>query len=418
MPLAATAEERHGMRVIVNELQMLKQKTGIGHYTAELLRRMTPLAGADQIDGFPTGWLRPVTTACFRANQNLNGAGESTKAARGQLARLRSHTLGMLRSGFQAYLDCRFQHACAAGRYDLYHEPNYLPMPADCPTLATVHDLSVILHPEWHPADRVKRFKKQFPHVLSRCAHFLADTESVRRELITYCGVAPERITRVYMGIREDLRPLPRSEVERGLARLKLPRRYLLCLGTVEPRKNILRLLKVYCSLPERLRSAWPLLLVGGWGWNAGSVRDYLQASARHCGVLHLGYAASADLPILYNGARALLFPSYYEGFGLPPLEMMACGGAVIASTAAAVGEVVGDQAHVIDPEDSDGWRGAIERIVTDNDWWQSLRSGGEAKARPFTWERCALETLRVYRKICAAPSQGPVVPAVRKLAG
>src|SRR5439155_1795337 len=110
-------------------------------------------------------------------------------------------------------------------------------------------------------------------------------------------------------------------------------------LGTIEPRKNVLMLLRAYCSLPERLRNVCPLLLVGGWGWNISDVADYLDREARHRGVIHLGYVAEEHVPLIYNGAHALLFPSCYEGFGLPPIEMMACGGAVIASTAAAVVE-------------------------------------------------------------------------------
>lgn len=395
------------MRVIVNELQMLKQKTGIGHYTAELLRCLRAQTDGDRIDGFPAGWLRALAAGSFRANRNLSGSAVSSDTKRTPgLARVRARTMGLLRDRFQFFLDHRFERVCRAGRYDLYHEPNYLPMPADCPTLATLHDLSVPLHPEWHPVDRVKRFDKQFAQVLARCSHFLADTESVRREVIETTGVPAERVTRVYMGIRPDLKPLPQEEVAEGLARLGLPAQYLLCLGTIEPRKNVLRLLKVYCALPSELRSAWPLLLVGGWGWNAADIREYLHSTARHRGVIHLGYVADRHLPILYNGARALVFPSYYEGFGLPPLEMMACGGAVIASTAAAVREIVGRQAHLLAPEDEDGWRLALQRVVTDNDWWQALREGATEVARPFTWERCAAETLAVYRRLCGVKDQ------------
>jgi alpha-1,3-rhamnosyl/mannosyltransferase len=383
------------MRVIVNEVQMLKQRTGIGHYTAELLRSMRSIAVDDQVDGFPAGQLRRLTAACFRAASSMVRA---TAVQRdGCFSRLRSRTLGLLRDGVDAVLTRRFARQCAVGAYDLYHEPNFLPMPTDCPTLATWHDLSVLLHPQWHPVDRVRRFEKQLPDVLARCCHFLADTDSVRREAVDVLGVGADRVTRVYMGIRSDLRPLPCSIVQGELVRLGLPQQYLLFLGTIEPRKNILRLLQGYCSLPDSIRSDWPLVLAGGWGWNAGEIHRYLDDVARHRGVVHLGYVADESLPILYNGARALLFPSYYEGFGLPPLEMMACGGAVIASTADAVREVVGGQAHLIDPEDDDGWRRALVRVCTDDDWQHELRRGAEETARSFTWERCAAETLATY---------------------
>jgi alpha-1,3-rhamnosyl/mannosyltransferase len=202
------------------------------------------------------------------------------------------------------------------------------------------------------------------------------------------------------MGIRPGLGPLPRGQVEAVLRKLGLPARYLLYLGTIEPRKNLMRLLRAYCALPAPLRDGWPLLMVGGWGWNTEEVADYLHGEARHRGVIHLGYVRDDHLAALYNGARALVFPSLYEGFGLPPVEMMACGGAVLASTAGAVREIVGGQAHLVAPEDEEGWRDAMARVLQDDDWWQSLRQGAEETARPYTWKACAAETLKVYFQV------------------
>src|SRR5207245_5196897 len=167
--------------------------------------------------------------------------------------------------------------------------------------------------------------------------------------------------------------PLPVEETARVLRELKLPPRYLLYLGTIEPRKNILLLLQAYCALPDDLRLRWPLLLVGSWGWNTLAVADYLHREARHRGVLHRGYVAERHLAAIYNGARALVYPSLYEGFGLPPLEMMACGGAVIASTAGALVETVGTKAHLVHAEDIGGWRDAMARVLQDDDWTRSL---------------------------------------------
>jgi alpha-1,3-rhamnosyl/mannosyltransferase len=261
----------------------------------------------------------------------------------------------------------------------------------------------VLLHPQWHPADRVIYFEKHFERGLRRCVHFFAISESGRQEIIRYLNIAPEKVTRTYMGIRPGLAPLETATVARALHRLGLPSRYLLCLGTIEPRKNILMLLQAYCSLPASVRSTWPLLLVGGWGWNTGDVAKFLHGEARHRGVIHIGYVADENLPAIYNGARALVYPTLYEGFGLPPIEMMACGGAVLASTAGPIRETVGRQAHLLDPADRDGWRSGMLRIIEDTEWWQHLRDNATTVAAPYTWEQCAADTLSVYRSVGGA---------------
>jgi alpha-1,3-rhamnosyl/mannosyltransferase len=232
----------------------------------------------------------------------------------------------------------------------------------------------------------------------------LTDSAFIRHELIRVLGVAPEKVTCVPIGMRADLRPLSADAVGQVKARLALPERYLLHVGTLEPRKNLHMLMRAYVDLPDALRARCPLILVGGWGWNVAELADYYHGVARHRGVTLLGYVADADLPALYNGARALVFPSHYEGFGLPPLEMMACGGAVIASTAGAVVETVGRQAQLVEPNDQAGWRDAMRQVISDDDWRATLCRGAESVARPFTWQRCARETHAVYRRVLGMP--------------
>jgi alpha-1,3-rhamnosyl/mannosyltransferase len=397
------------MRVVINQLAALGRRTGIGHYTAQLVRCLRQQAPPGTVHTFPNYLTHCARQGWLWLRQRLEAKGGA--AAPG----LRGSALVQMRGYGRTFLTRYFRAWCRLRRFDLYHEPNFIPMPSDRPTVATLHDLSVLLHPEWHPADRVAHFERYFREGLARCVHFLAISEFGRQEVIRTLGLAPERVTRTYMGIRPGLAPLPEAEVRGVLARLGLPPRYLLYLGTIEPRKNLLRLLRVYCSLPEALRTRWPLLLVGGWGWNAGDVADYLHGEARHRGVVHLGYVAEEHVPALYNGARALVYPSLYEGFGLPPIEMMACGGAVLASTAGALVETVGARAHLVPSEDDDGWRAALRRVVEDDDWWQSLCDGAAEVARPYTWDNCAAVTLGVYRAVCGLPAAEPEGEVWRK---
>jgi alpha-1,3-rhamnosyl/mannosyltransferase len=390
------------MRVVVNQLAGLGQKTGIGHYTAELLRSMRAQSPEDQIEVFPTGWLRRAGRTYKRSRPYLDppaGSSETSQLAP-FISRQGKSFLGLIQRLGKDWAAHRFRKTCVRHRYDLYHEPNFIPFPSDCPTVVTVHDLSVLLHPEWHPADRVSYFEKHFQKGLAQASHILAISNFCREEIIRRLGVVPERVTRTYMGIRRGLGPLGQEKIAPVLADLGLPRQYLLYLGTIEPRKNVLRLMQAYCDLPRHLRESWPLLLVGGWGWNTRDVADYFHAHARHQGVIHLGYVRDRHLAAVYSGARALFYPSFYEGFGLPPVEMMACGGAVITSTAGALIETVGRKAHLVEPENDQGWRDAMMRVIQDDDWWQTLRTDVVQVAENFTWERCAAETLMVYRSI------------------
>jgi alpha-1,3-rhamnosyl/mannosyltransferase len=393
------------MRVVVNQTTALAQKAGIGHYTDQLVRHVRAQAGADRIDTFPTGWVGAACETYSRARSSLytgrdNHRGSDQDRLR-FTARVRQAAVSRLYRAGQSLMSWHFRSLCSRAAYDLYHEPNGIPLPTDRPTLSTLHDLSLLLHPEWHTGERADHFERNLSRTLKQCVHFLTDSDFIRRQVMEKLGVPAAKVTRVHLGIRPGLCPLPPDAVQATLVRLGLPPRYLLYLGTIEPRKNLLPLLRAYCDLPGQLREQWPLLLVGGWGWNARPVADYLREVAGARGVLHLGYLRDEHVASIYNGARALIYPSLYEGFGLPPLEMMACGGAVLASTAGAVVETVGRQAHLVEPEDVIGWRTALARVVSDDDWWRTLRQGAVDLARAFSWEKCAAETLHVYRAIC-----------------
>ena len=227
------------------------------------------------------------------------------------------------------------------------------------PTVVTVHDLSVILFPQWHPAERVKRYEQAFARGVEAAAHILVDSDAVRSEAIRVLGLAPSASRRSTAGSRRASARSRRRRSPRSAHDSTFPPRYLLYVGTVEPRKNLTTLLRAFCDLAGELREACPLILGGSWGWKSEPERELFESEARHQGVRYLGYVADEDLPGLYAGAEALFYPSHYEGFGLPPVEMMACGGAAVVSTADAVREIVGTHAPLLGANDLDGWREA-----------------------------------------------------------
>jgi alpha-1,3-rhamnosyl/mannosyltransferase len=396
------------VRIAVNHLAALDNtKTGIGHYTTELVRCLVEQTPPGTITCFPPPWVSRFR----RVWRKLRGAAGGGPAPAGAAPRGPSrwrrrlgHLAERLRIGVMAWASRGLLRRC-----DLHHEPNFIPLPGDCPTVATFHDLSAVLHPEWHPAARVAFFERHLPRALNQCCHFLTISEFSRQQIVRHLGVPATRVSVTYMGVRPGLRPLPPEETAAALRRLGLPPAYLLHVGTLEPRKNLETLIRAYAGLPAALRSRWPLLLVGRWGWNAAGLMRCLDEVGKPAGVLHLGYVAEEDLAALYNGARALAFPTHYEGFGMPAIEMLACGGAVLASTAAALAETAGHKAHLIDPDDEPGWRDGLRGVLTDDDWHRDLCRGAVAAAAPFTWARCATDTLRAYRAALGASEPEPI---------
>lgn len=369
------------MRILFNRLTALRRKTGVGHYAAELADALAQTAEfGDSVLLYPGGIVEKLFDLKKRFRPG-NGGGAGA---------------GWGRKLFQWH----FQAFAKTRRFDLFHEPNHVAWPCRRPTVATVHDLSVLLHPQWHPAERVRHFESEFLPSLERCEHLLTDTEFIRREIIEKLGVAPERVTTAYIGLRRELRRQTPEEFLPVLRKLNIPRQFLLFVGTLEPRKNLNMLMRAYTSLPAGLREKCPLVLVGGWGWNTGELTEYFEKHAKHHGVIHAGYVADEDLPALYSAARALVLPSHYEGFGLPPLEMMACGGAVVASTAGSLMELFNHHAVLLDPRDEDGWRTTLRQLIVDEEWLTFLRHGVGEVAAPFTWERCARATWDVYRRV------------------
>ncbi|MFO0806811.1 MAG: glycosyltransferase family 1 protein [Gemmataceae bacterium] len=379
------------MRVILNGVSALKPKTGVGHTTVNLHRA---LVDASRGDAF---WLYPGSAVSAVASRMLKGKKKpASKSGGARPARVKSVAIEAAKAAYRE----SFRVAARWGRFDLYHEPNFIPIRTHLPTVVTVHDLSVVLHPEWHPADRVRFHERHFHAGIAAAEHVIVVSHAVRREMIEHLNFDPRRVSAIHNGIGSHYVPQPAEAVEAMRSRLGLPPRYFLTVGTIEPRKNLLTVMKAFCELPSDVRAACPLVLAGGWGWKSGPERELFEREAWPRGAIHLGYVADADLPALYSGAAALMYPSFYEGFGLPVAEMLACGGAVVASSADAVREVAGRHAPIVEPLDVDGWRTAMLRTAREPEWLEEHRRGAIRHAQTFTWHRAAADTLQVYRRV------------------
>ena len=232
-----------------------------------------------------------------------------------------------------------------------------------------------------------------------RADHLLAISEHTRQDLIRLLGARPERVTVTYCGVDPTFRPLPDAEVRAYRARRELPERFLLYLGTLEPRKNVPRLLEAYARL-RRLGPLPPLVLAGARGWGHGAIDARLEALGLADSVRFLGYVPTAELPLCYNAASVFVYPSLYEGFGLPPLEALACGTPVVASNASSLPEALGDAALLVDPRDPGALADALDAALGDAALRDRLQAAGPTQAQRFSWRQMAEQTLAVYHGV------------------
>lgn len=280
----------------------------------------------------------------------------------------------------------------------LVHGPNYF-LPAFAERgIITVHDLSVFHYPETHPVKRIKAFEREFLKSLSRATHVITDTEKVRAEVIDMFSLPAERITAIPLGVEPAFGPLSVERIAGRMAQLGLtPGRYGLCVSTIEPRKKIAELLTAWRLLPSAIRNAYPLVLCGGAGWRNTDLLAMIEHGIGEGWLRHLGYVEEGLLPILYAGAALFIYPSIYEGFGLPPVEAMACGVPVIVSDRSCLREVCGDAPRYINPDDIGAFTLTIADILEDRGWQDAAIRRGLARARQFTWRHCVDSTAELY---------------------
>jgi glycosyltransferase involved in cell wall biosynthesis len=310
---------------------------------------------------------------------------------------------GLQRVALQAAIQGLYQpwvlpERARAEGVDVLHltRPLVAPMPRlKAPTVVSVHDVLTLRAPEYFSQVIRANFRALAPRTIRAAAAVLTGSEYSRGEIVELVGAELSRVHVVPLGIDERFRPAPRPD--HLAARFGIDRPYVLCVGTLEIRKNLAGALRAFAALGAE-RSDFQLVVTGGPGWmNAefGSALDELRED-----IVVTGYVDDEDLVALLSSAACFLYPSFLEGFGLPPLEAMACGAPVVSSRGGSLAEVCGDAALLVDPHDEGALAEALRRVLTDAELSADLRRRGPARASEFSWRRCALGTARVYREV------------------
>ena len=374
------------MRVALDAIPLAAPKTGIGHYTdslAEWLARIHTDHQYELISPFDFPF-----DVCGRHGHSPKPENLSRK-----FIPVRSIFKKWWLLGLPAFLQI--------SPLDVFHGTNYcVPVFAPCPTVVTIHDLSLLAHSGTHETDNVIRGRRRMPIMARRARKIIAPSEWTRREIIEFLGIKPGKIQVIHEGAREKMLPLLESNCQSVLDRFGIKKPFLLFVGTIEPRKNLTTLIRAYDTLMRETEHRPQLVLCGGRGWLDDEVFSLVEKLKLQEHVLFTGYVEDSDLPALYSSAEAFIYPSLYEGFGLPPLEAMACGTPVITSNSSSLPEVVGKAGLMHDPQDHLALTRSIVEILSDKDSREHFIRAGLEQASRFSWDRAARETQAVYDEV------------------
>jgi len=373
------------MRIGIDYTSAARQSAGIGRFTREIIRRAMALDADNEYRLLVAG-REPIPEAHLPPLDS-----------RRKLAQLPLSERNLVRLWHRLRVPLPVE--LALGCLDIFHSPDFvLPPVARAAKILTIHDLSFLRVPEcadprlrWYLGEAV-------PRSVRRADFLLADSESTRQDLIELLDVPPERAQVIYGGVDPVFAPVEGDAALRAVReKYARGRPFILAVGTLEPRKNFPTLIRAFAQAREEAPLPHVLLIVGKKGWVYEPIFATVEELRLQEHVLFPGFVPDAELPALYSAADLLAMPSFYEGFGLPILEAMACGTPVVAAGVSSLPEVVGDAGLLVDPHDQESVAEAILRLVGDDGLRARLREAGFAQARKFTWDKAARELLAVY---------------------
>ena len=374
------------MRIGLDGFPLLTPRTGVGHYTFELARALALLAPSDEFEliapsPFPSSIIEDIRRNC---PDNLRAVNTDANSIR----RRRWWAVGL-----PLYLK--------KASLDLFHGTNYeVPLWGKPRSVVTIHDLSILLHPDTHRQHLARRARRRLPLMARSASMIITAAECIKREICQHLRVKPEKVFVTPYAPRRDFHRIASEEAVGTKRRLGIEDEFILFVGTVEPRKNLLTLVRAFGQILRQTSHRPQLVVVGAEGWLMDELFALIKESAISDRLLFTGYLDDQDLRALYVSCTVFVYPSIYEGFGLPPLEAMACGAPVIASNLPIFQETLGSAAQLVEPDDVDAIARSLVEILEDEGRRLALSHRGRERAAKFSWEQTAQLTLEVYQKV------------------
>lgn len=383
------------MKVILSIDPIRYPLTGIGRYTFELVNNL-PNVSEDLSLKLLSGYTI-LNESGFNSHELEKRNQEDSRNTIRQYA----HKIPGLVLAHRKILSNLQTKTLSKHNDSILHSPNfYLPKHSG-PSVVTIHDLAFNKFPSFHPSSRATLLQKETENAVKKANVIITDSEFTKSEIVAYYGVNRDKVEAIPLASTAGGISWSTQESDEAMIRYGLRENgYSLYIGTIEPRKNIGNLISAYENLPRAARANWPIVMCGYHGWKSKDLHKRITKAEQEGWLKYLGYLAEKDLQILYSNARLFVYPSFYEGFGLPVLEAMASGLPVVCANSSSLPEVVGKAAMMCSPEDVDSLSTLIQEGLENEIWRNSARTLGIERSKKYSWYRCAKETAEVYSRI------------------
>lgn len=374
--------KRSSSKILIDSVSLLSSLTGIGRYTSEISKYLEKELELTYFYGYYSH---------KRIEPSRDNGMKSLKAFFSSVPLLKKTARKALTIASKFF----------NSKFDLYWVPHFIPLDGvkSSKIVSTIHDLSFYLHPQWHPQERVEYFNKYFFKAIEKVDWIITVSEFSKNEIVKYLNYDENKITVIHNGVNQKLyKVYDASILNVTKIKFNLSDTFLLFVGSIEPRKNLLNLLKAYHLLEDEIKDTYPLILVGFKGWENKEIMQEIEKEKKH--IRYLGYLSDEELAHVYNLATLFIYPSLYEGFGIPPLEAMASATAVISSDTSSLPEVCGDAAMYINPNKCEEITQSIQLLLSNKNKREELIEKGLQRVKEFTWEKSAKKHLEVFENL------------------
>lgn len=366
-------------KLITNTIPLLSSLTGIGRYCYEISKYIEK---------------NKIYDATFHYGYNSKNLIHPTTQESVKQAKSFIVSISLIKKIVKKLI--AYYYRLFGSTYDLYWEPSFIPLLyiKSKKTITTVHDFSFILHRDFHTKERIEYFEKNFFQNIYRSDIIITGSEFSKQEILDRLDFKEENVRVIYHGVRHDVF----KKIDDIKLNFDLPKKFIFSVGSIEPRKNLIGLLGAYNNLSDEIKQEYKLVIAGFKGWENKEIMQIIEKNKDF--ITYLGYISDEELAAVYNKASCFVYPSFYEGFGLPPLEAMACGTPVVCSNVSSLPEVGGEAVVYCDPYSVEDIKNKIESVLRDENLQKELSLKGLEQAKKFTWEKSAQEHIKIFNEL------------------